>query len=247
MAPALLADLSVLSDVPESRESDAAGFSIDRLFTLRGRSVIITGAGRGLGIDLARAVLEAGADVCCLDILPSPDEEEWRKVEKAADARRLHASYDRCDVTDEAAVEQMLTQKTEEARARGKPIRGLVNSAGIQQMEDALEYPMDGFRRIMEVNVAGSYIIAKQFARAMVAQKTPASVVLIASMSGSIANRASFTNTLGNSMSCVTLRTSSQADYPRRVSTVRRTTPAKARSTKCAVLWRTSGAHMAFG
>lgn len=50
---------------------------------------------------------------------------------------------------------------------------------------------MNGFRRIMGVNVTGSYIMAKQFARAMVAQQTAASIVLIASMSGSIANRVS--------------------------------------------------------
>ena len=191
MSPALLADLSVPDTVPESKESDAAGFPLESLFTLKDRTVIITGAGRGLGINLAGAILEAGADVCCLDILESPDEVEWRTVQKKATARRGYVSYDKCDVTDEEAVEQLVKAKAEEARQRQRPIRGLVNCAGIQQMEDALEYPMDGFRRIMEVNVAGSYIMAKQFARAMVAQETGASIVLIASMSGSIANRVS--------------------------------------------------------
>lgn len=191
MAPALLADLSIPDDVPESQASDAAGFSVDKLFSLRDRTVVITGAGRGLGLSLAHAVLEAGGDVCCLDILQSPDEAEWKAVQKTAGARKLHVSYNRCDVTDELAVEQIIRQKTYEARERGKPVRGLINSAGIQQMEDAMDYPMDGFRRIMEVNVAGSYIIAKQFARAMLAQRTAASIVLIASMSGSIANRVS--------------------------------------------------------
>lgn len=189
MSPALVADLAIPDNVPESQDSHAAGFSVDKLFTLRDRTVVITGAGRGLGINLAHAVLEAGGDVCCLDVLQSPDEQEWKTIQKTASARRLHASYDRCDITSEAAVEEMLSTKAEEARARGKPMRGLVNSAGIQQMEDALDYPMDGFRRMMEVNVTGSYIISKHFARVMVAEKTSASIVLIASMSGNIANR----------------------------------------------------------
>lgn len=191
MSPALVADLAIPDEAPESTASDASGPPLDKLFTLRDRTVVITGAGRGLGISLSQAVLEAGADICCLDVLESPEEAPWRTLQKTAKARGLHASYHRCDITGEAAVEQLLTEKAEEARMRSKPIRGLINSAGIQQMEDALDYPMDGFRRIMEVNVAGSFVVAKQFARAMIAQGTAASIVLIASMSGSIANRVS--------------------------------------------------------
>ncbi|KAI6846172.1 short chain dehydrogenase [Hortaea werneckii] len=189
MSPALVSDLAVARDAPEPDHSDAAGLSAEKLFRLRDRTVMITGAGRGLGLNLAYAILETGADVCCLDVLQEPDSEEWATAKKIAGARNLHISYDRCDITDEASVEQLIKAKSEEARGRGKALRGLVNSAGIQQMEDALDYPIDGFRRMMEVNVTGSYIIAKQFARAMVAQKSGASIVLIASMSGNIANR----------------------------------------------------------
>ncbi|KAG9795093.1 NAD(P)-binding protein, partial [Aureobasidium melanogenum] len=59
----------------------------------------------------------------------------------------------------------------------------------IQQMVDAIDYPMDGLRRIMEVNVAGSFLISKYTARLLRDQKLGGSIVLIASMSGQIANR----------------------------------------------------------
>jgi len=55
---------------------------------------------------------------------------------------------------------------------------------------------MDGFRRIMEVNVAGSYIVAKQFARLLRSEEQSGSIVLIASMSGQVTNRVSGRNAI---------------------------------------------------
>lgn len=97
-------------------------------------------------------------------------------------------------------------------------------------MEDALDYPMDGFRRMMEVNVTGSYIIAKQFARAMVAQKSGASIVLIASMSGNIANRVSSPFATALSTKCLQVSRLTV----NRVCTAQPITPAKEQFTRCA-------------
>jgi NAD(P)-dependent dehydrogenase (short-subunit alcohol dehydrogenase family) len=67
----------------------------------------------------------------------------------------------------------------------------MISCAGIQQMVDAIDYPMDGFRRILEVNVTGSFLISKYTARSLRDQKLGGSIVMIASMSGQIANRVS--------------------------------------------------------
>jgi NAD(P)-dependent dehydrogenase (short-subunit alcohol dehydrogenase family) len=67
----------------------------------------------------------------------------------------------------------------------------MISCAGIQQMVDAIDYPMDGFRRILEVNVTGSFLISKYTARLLRDQKLGGSIVMIASMSGQIANRVS--------------------------------------------------------
>jgi NAD(P)-dependent dehydrogenase (short-subunit alcohol dehydrogenase family) len=60
-------------------------------------------------------------------------------------------------------------------------------------MTDAIDYPLDGFRRILEVNVTGSFLVAKHTARIMREEGTSGSIVFIASMSGQIANRVSRT------------------------------------------------------
>jgi len=162
-----------------------------KLFSLEDRTVVITGAGRGLGITLATAVLEAGGDAVCLDILPEPSKEEWAIIKLLQSNLNVSAIYLQCNVVDESAVSSALSQAAEHATRRNKPIRGLLHCAGIQQMIDAIYYPVDGFRRVLDVNVTGSFVLAKHTARLMREQGNTGSLVLIASMSGQIANRVS--------------------------------------------------------
>lgn len=188
MAPSIVSDIELPRDIPESRQS-SANVPIEKAFGLKDRTIIITGAGRGLGITLAVAVLESGADAVCLDILSEPSAEEWNVITKLEKSTGVRATYQVCDITNEEAVEKIVAECGKEARQRGKPVRGMISCAGIQQMVDAIDYPMDGLRKIMEVNVAGSFLISKYTARLLRDQKLGGSIVLIASMSGQIANR----------------------------------------------------------
>lgn len=54
-----------------------------------------------------------------------------------------------------------------------------------------MEYPVEGFRRIMDVNVTGTFLTIKHSARIFMREGTRGSVVMIASMSGQVANRVS--------------------------------------------------------
>lgn len=158
------------------------------LFSLDGRTVVVTGAGRGLGITLASAVLDAGGDVMCLDVLPKPSEVEWTAL-TGSEHHKGHATYHQCDITKEEQVRTILTKAASEASARGKPVRGLISCAGIQQMVGALDYPVNDFKRILEVNVTGSFVVAKHIAGLIKDANSSGSLVMIASMSGQIANR----------------------------------------------------------
>ncbi|EON64394.1 hypothetical protein W97_03625 [Coniosporium apollinis CBS 100218] len=188
MVPSIVSDTTLAADVPESQQTPANA-PTNLLFSLSQRTVVITGAGRGLGITLAVAVLEAGGDAVCLDILPAPSEAEWNVITKIQKASNSQARYYQCDITKEDAVTQTLSEAASEAANRGKPIRGLISCAGVQQMIDAIDYPLNGFRRILEVNVAGSFLVARETARLMRDQGIQGSIVFIASMSGQIANR----------------------------------------------------------
>ncbi len=163
--------------------------SFKDLFSLAERTVVITGAGRGLGLTLASAVLDAGGDVVCLDVLPQPSEVEWDGITKIGEETGRHATYYQCDIAKEEHVQAALANAASQAEKRKKPVRGLISCAGIQQMVDAMDYPIDGFRRILDVNVTGSFLVAKHTARLMRDAKNSGSIVFIASMSGQIANR----------------------------------------------------------
>ncbi|KAM0321774.1 hypothetical protein ACHAQA_009870 [Verticillium albo-atrum] len=192
--PAATSDIALPASpnypLPEHKDPLASSTALPNLFSLDSKTIAITGGGRGLGITFALAVLEAGGHPACLDILEAPAAVEWAHLTKLAAARGQHISYHRCDVTDEEAMRAVLESIDTEAEARGAPFWGTIACAGIQQKVPALEYPVADFERIQRVNVVGAFVTSKQTARILVERKRKGSVVLIASMSGQIANRA---------------------------------------------------------
>lgn len=151
MSPSIAFEHTTPGAVPETNQTPASHAQTLDLFSLSHRTTVITGGGRGVGIVLAGAVLEAGGDIVCLDLLPTPSEVEWNSVQKLAMSKGLYASYMQCDITNEEGTKVILEKVSAEALQRHKPLRGLVTCAGIQQMTPALEYPIDGFRKMMEV------------------------------------------------------------------------------------------------
>lgn len=169
--------------------STHAPYPTNPLFSLSGRTIAVTGAGRGLGITLAAAVLEAGGHVACIDILPAPSELEWISLQNIAKSSNLTVSYHKCDIILEAEISATLNLIADAGSKLGAPLMGTIACAGIQQKIPAVDYPVDDFRRIMDVNVTGTFLTIKHSARIFMAEKTKGSVVMIASMSGQVANR----------------------------------------------------------
>ena len=174
--------------VPPAPASVASG-PCGPLFSLTNKMVAITGGGRGLGMTLAFAVVEAGGHAACIDILPSPSEFEWVKLNAAAKSTGVTVSYHKCDVTAESEVEAVFTAIAEDSAAKGAILSGVIACAGIQQKVPAVDYPAADFDRILRVNITGVFITAKYTARSMIASGTKGSIVLISSMSGQMANR----------------------------------------------------------
>lgn len=88
------------------------------------------------------------------------------------------------DVADSLSVDQSVGEITQE---HGK-IDHLVTSAGFTENFDAIAYPIDRVKKLMEVNILGTYLYATSVARHLMERKAPGSMVLIGSMSGSIVN-----------------------------------------------------------
>ncbi|KIL88783.1 hypothetical protein FAVG1_08032 [Fusarium avenaceum] len=189
MTPAIVSDIELPANVPESRETPASKASTYKLFSLDNKTVAITGGARGLGITLAIAVVEAGGSVACLDILEEPSPVEWAQLNKIATANKASVSYRKCDVTDENSVETSMKEIAAEADKAGAPFWGTIACAGIQQQIAAFDYPAADFDRILRVNVTGVFNTCKYAARILREKNSPGSIVIIGSMSGNIANR----------------------------------------------------------
>ncbi|KAH8119721.1 NAD-binding protein [Phellopilus nigrolimitatus] len=160
---------------------------LEKEFSLAGRVAVISGGNRGLGLEMAEALAEAGAIVYCLDLPASPGE-SWvatqayvSKLGLAGGARLEYASV---DVTDQKAIWDVV-EKIAEKEGR---MDVCVASAGIALGGgDCLDFSASQFEKVVGVNLNGVFYTAQAVGRQMVKYKQPGSIVLIASVGGSIA------------------------------------------------------------
>lgn len=157
-------------------------------FALTDRVALVSGGNRGLGLEMAIALAEAGARaVYCFDLPEKPSEEfvaSQEYVSKLGNNSRL--VYFAADVRDQ----QLLWKKAEEIGDKEQRLDICVAAAGILKPHmDCLEYPADVFREVVEVNTTGVLFTAQAAGRQMARFGRGGSIILIASMSGSITNR----------------------------------------------------------
>jgi NADP-dependent 3-hydroxy acid dehydrogenase YdfG len=111
---------------------------------------------------------------------------KYERVVRRAAELGTTLSYHQVDVR--TGVDE-INEITEHIAEKHGHIDGLIAAAGIQQETPALEYTAQDADRMLGVNVTGVLMTAQAVARQMVKRKTEGSLVLIASMSGTIANR----------------------------------------------------------
>ncbi|KAJ5159002.1 uncharacterized protein N7500_008653 [Penicillium coprophilum] len=153
-------------------------------FSLTDKVALVSGAGRGLGLTIAEALLQAGARVYALDRIKAPTPELIHVQQRAKDLG-TELQYRCVDVRDT----DLLNTTIEDIANHECRIDGLVAAAAIQQETSALDYPAEDSDALLEVNVTGVFMTAQAVARQMIRFGTKSSIVLVASMSGTIANR----------------------------------------------------------
>ncbi|KAI1425121.1 hypothetical protein F5Y12DRAFT_393410 [Xylaria sp. FL1777] len=157
-------------------------------FGLHGKVIIVSGGAQGLGVVQAEALLEAGATVHVLDRQSEPPAGSiYQKVaQRARDELGTAIFYHQVDVRTGVENLNSIVEKIAEKHGR---IDGLIAAAGIQQETSALEYTAADADRMLGINVTGVLMTAQAVARQMTRLGSTGSFVLIASMSGTVANR----------------------------------------------------------
>lgn len=138
-------------------------------------TILVTGGASGIGLAIAQGILAHGWRVVVADVVEASIA---RAREELADAKdRVH--FVRFDVADEAAVVGAIEAIERDFGA----LDGVVNSAGIGRDVPALETSAELFRKILDINLVGSFVVAREAGKRMAARGGGA-IVNISSVSG---------------------------------------------------------------
>jgi NAD(P)-dependent dehydrogenase (short-subunit alcohol dehydrogenase family) len=148
-----------------------AGLSI---FSMAGKTVLVTGASSGLGKHMAMTLAKAGANVGLVARRQSQLDEVKSQIHAAGG--KAHAVT--LDVTDVGAIDGALS----DVEKHLGPIGVLVNNAGLSMEGKALELTPEAYDTVLNVNARGPFFMAQAVARRMVAAKTGGSIINIASL-----------------------------------------------------------------
>lgn len=142
-------------------------------FSLKGKVALVTGATHGIGFAMAQALAQAGATIAFNSITK-------QEVDKALDAYQkasVPAHGYVCDVTDEAAVDEMIQQIEQKIGT----IDILINNAGIIKRIPMCEMSAEEFRQVIDVDLNGPFIVSKAVIPSMI-QKGHGKIINICSM-----------------------------------------------------------------
>ncbi|MEX1063502.1 MAG: gluconate 5-dehydrogenase [Balneolaceae bacterium] len=136
---------------------------MNSLFDLSGKRAFVTGASHGLGMAMAKGLADAGAELIVNGTTPSRMEEAVKEYER--DGHKVHSFI--FDVTDEEQAKKHIDKIENEIG----PIDILVNNAGIIKRTLLKDMDVEDYRKVIDVDLVGPFIMAKQVVRYMIPRK----------------------------------------------------------------------------
>ena len=149
---------------------------VRQLFDLTGQTALVTGGSRGLGLQIAEAMGEAGARV----LLTSRKGADLEKVAAHLQANGIDTQWVAADMSDPEQIRQM----TEAAMQKLGQIDILVNNAGATWGAPAEDYPLDAWDKVMNLNVRSIFLASQAVARASMIPRGTGRIINIASIAG---------------------------------------------------------------
>ena len=150
--------------------------TIQQLFDLSGKTALVTGGSRGLGLQMAQALGEAGARIM-LSSRKAQDLEESAAILKAAG---IDAQWIAADCAKEADIHRL----GDETLARMGQVDILVNNAGAAWGAPAEDHPLDAWDKVMNLNVRGYFILSQLIAKKSMIDRRSGRIINIASIAG---------------------------------------------------------------
>jgi len=150
--------------------------TIAKLFDLSGRTALVTGGSRGLGLQIAAGLGEMGARV----LLAARKADELEAACAQLQAAGIDAGWIAADCAQEAEVARLAT----EAVARLGHVDILVNNAGATWGAPAEDPPLPAWDKVMNLNIRGVFLLTQAVGRASMIPRRAGRIVNVASIAG---------------------------------------------------------------
>jgi len=150
--------------------------TVQKLFDLTGKTALVTGGSRGLGLQMARALGEAGARIM-LSSRKAGDLEE-------AAAELQAAGIDTRWIAADCAKEDDIHRLADETLQRMGDVHILVNNAGASWGAPAEDHPVEAWDKVMNLNVRGYFLLSQRIAKKSMIARRAGRIINIASITG---------------------------------------------------------------
>jgi NAD(P)-dependent dehydrogenase (short-subunit alcohol dehydrogenase family) len=150
--------------------------SIAKLFDLSGRTAVITGGSRGLGLQIAEVLGDAGARL----VLSARKADELERAQAHLAQRGIQAEWIQANVAEEADARRLAADSIQ----RLGHVDILVNNAGASWGAPAEEHPLEGWDKVMDLNIRGMFILSQAIGRDSMIPRRSGSIVNVASIYG---------------------------------------------------------------
>jgi gluconate 5-dehydrogenase len=149
---------------------------VQKLFDLSGQTALVTGGSRGLGLQMAEALGEAGARI----LLSSRKAADLEEAAAELQAKGIDARW----VAADAAKPEDAQRVVDEAMQRLGQIDILVNNAGATWGAAAEEHPLEAWDKVMNLNIRSLFVISQAAAKASMIPRRAGRIINVASIAG---------------------------------------------------------------
>ena len=150
--------------------------TIQQLFDLKGKTALVTGGSRGLGLQLAHALGEAGARI----MLSSRKAEDLEEAAAELQAAGIDARW----IAADCGKEEDIRRLADETLQRMGDVDILVNNAGAAWGAPAEDHPIEAWDKVMNLNIRGYFILSQAIAKKSMIARKNGRIINIASIAG---------------------------------------------------------------
>lgn len=144
------------------------------LFSLEGKTAVVTGARSGIGKAVAGALARAGCDIAAVGRQPMPE------LQKEVSEAGLGFLEIRCDLARPG--QGLFDAIVEKTVSRFGRVDVLVNNAGLIRRNDALDFTVEDWDQVMDINLKTVFFLSRTVARRFVGQKSGGKIINLASL-----------------------------------------------------------------